>query len=241
MTELRKVDPRTLKRREVNARYMEPAQFKRLVDNFKADGRPTGVATVCQNDDGSLEILSGHHRTEAAIAAGFDEVEVLVITTPLDEERKTAIQLSHNSISGQDNPSLLVQLYESLDLEAKKFSGLTDAVLKELQNVSVSALAAATVKYEELQINFLPEDLADFDGKIKDFMERYKNKAPKTLAARYADFDRIFDAIVRTKHKLAIVNSALALMSMAELAHAQLDQMEAEDKAAAEETAKVAA
>ena len=75
-----------------------------MVENFKTDGKMTGVVTVCLEPDGSLEILSGHHRTEAAIEAGFEEIEVLCITTPLDENRKKAIQLSRNSISGKDNP-----------------------------------------------------------------------------------------------------------------------------------------
>src|SRR5215472_18033197 len=91
--ELRRVDPRALKRREVNARFMEPEQFKRLVENVKVDGALTEIVLCCQNEDGSLEILSGHHRQEAAIAAGQATIWAMVITTPLDEERKYAIQL----------------------------------------------------------------------------------------------------------------------------------------------------
>lgn len=45
-------------------------------------------------------------------------------------------------------------------------------------------------------------------------------------AARFKDFDAVFEAIVRTKLKLDIHNSALALLVMAELAIERLDEME---------------
>src|SRR4051794_35350405 len=90
--ELRQLDPKSLKRREVNARFMTPEQFKRLVTNVKIDGALTEIVLCCQDPDGSVEILSGHHRQEAAIAAGMDLIWAMVILTPLDEERKAAIQ-----------------------------------------------------------------------------------------------------------------------------------------------------
>jgi len=217
-------------RREVNARFMEPNQFARLVENFKTDGKMTGTVTTCWLTDGAggkMEILSGHHRTEAAIAAGFPEIEVVHITTPLDEERKTAIQLSHNSISGQDNPAILATLYENLDLDAKKFSGLTDDILADLGKISVSALAAANIQYEELKFLFLPEDLEALEQRVTEFAER-KEKPTAAWASRYEDYDRTFEALVRTKHALEIVNSALTLRAIVELAHERLDQIEAE-------------
>jgi hypothetical protein len=216
------VDPRSLVRRDVNARYMEPAQFMRLVQNFKTDGKMTGTVTVCQNMDGGLEILSGHHRTEAAIEAGFEAVDVVVITTPLSEDRKTAIQLSHNSITGQDNPNVLAKMYESLDLEAKKFSGLTDAVLDGLKGLSAANLTALKTGYEEMTIVFLPETREELDGHMKRLREIVKRRP--ALAARYADFDAVFEAIVAVKSSLKILNDALAIAAMARLAVEKLDE-----------------
>lgn len=219
------MDPRALKRREVNARFMEPGQFARLVENFRIDGRMTGVVTVAQNDDGALEILSGHHRTEAAIVADFAEIEVIVIKTPLSEARKTAIQLSHNSISGQDNQSLLAQMYEGLDLDAKKFSGLTDDVLAGLGALSTLSVGSLTTEYEELRLSFLPEDREKLDRQLA----RLKGSAKAAAyAARLEDFDTLFDVLVRAKTTLNILNNALAILMMSELAAERLDQIEAE-------------
>jgi len=206
---------------------MEPGQFLRLVENFKTDGRMTGAVTVCQTDDGAMEILSGHHRTEAAIAAGFEEIEVVCITTPLSEQRKVAIQLSHNAISGQDNLNVLATMYEGLDLTSKKFSGLTDSVLESLGKLPTVAITSLVTDYQEILLAFLPEDKARLDAQI----ERLKSgsqKRPK-LAARLADFDQTFETIVRVKHNLNVLNTALAILMMAELAGERLDQLENEE------------
>lgn len=224
--EPRKVDPNTLKRREKNAHYMPPAMFKRLVENVRIDGRLTTTVLACLNKDGSLEILSGHHRTAAAIEVGLKEIDCLVITSPLTEKRKVAIQLSHNSINGEDDKSLLADLYASLDIDAKKFSGLDDSILDVGKGVTAAALGAANIKYDELLFAFLPEERIAFEAEMEKLEKRAK-KAHISVAP-HAVFEDFFDAIIRTKHQMNIVNSGIALSTMAQLAMERLDQIEAE-------------
>ncbi len=206
---------------------MSPGEFQRLVENVKTDGRLTSSVLCCQNADGSIEILSGHHRTLAAIEAGITEIDGIVITTPLDEERKTAIQLSHNAVEGNDNPAVLAAMYSSLGLDAKMFSGLTDDVLT-YDKLTVSGFATG-IRYEELKVAFLPEDRAAFEAALKR-IRKSKAGPVVTHLARFADFERIFDAVVEVKDQKKVLNSALALLVMAELALerlAQLDEAEA--------------
>ncbi|MBZ9683231.1 ParB/RepB/Spo0J family partition protein [Mesorhizobium sp. CO1-1-2] len=224
--EARQVDPKTLRRREKNAHYMAPAMFKRLVENVKIDGRLTTTVLVCQDKDGSLEILSGHHRTAAAIEAGLPQVDALVITSHLSEKRKVAIQLSHNSINGEDDQSLLAQLYASLDIDAKKFSGLDDSVLSGDKGPGAAALGGANIKYDELLFAFLPEERVQFEVEMDAIAKRAKRF--RIHAAPQSRFDDFFDTIVRTKQGLNIVNSGIALAAMARLAGERLDQLEAE-------------
>ena len=197
---------------------MSPAEYKRLCDNVRIDGRLTSAVLACQEGD-TIEILSGHHRRLAAIDVGLPEIEVIVITTPLSDERKTAIQLSHNAVIGKDNPSVLAQLYKEIGLDAKMFSGLTDDVL-ELDKLTLSGFQAG-VQYEELRIAFLPEDKQAFEVALKRV--RASDKAATHLA-RYADFEKIFDAIIKIKDKRNVQNSAVALTVMAELACERLDE-----------------
>lgn len=217
---------------------MDPIEFKRLVENVRTDGKLTSMPLVYQHDDGSLELLSGHHRTEAAIAAGLEKIFVEVILTRCDEGRLTALQLSHNAIAGKDNPGLLAELYASLDLEAKKFSGLTDNVLQDLVELDLSALASTTIKYQELTLSFLPEDLTLFRNELEKFTEKVKKNQPERWIARLVDFDRVFDAVVKTKHETGIVNAAMAILAMAEFATERLEQIaaaRAEDERAREQ------
>ncbi|MGB3833781.1 MAG: ParB/RepB/Spo0J family partition protein [Mesorhizobium sp.] len=224
--EARRVDPKTLRRREKNAHYMPPAMFKRLVENVRIDGKLTTTVLVCQDKDGSLEILSGHHRTAAAIEADLSEIDCLVITTPLSEKRKVAIQLSHNSINGEDDQSLLADLYASLDIDAKKFSGLDDSILDVGKGITAAALGGANIKYDELLFSFLPEERIAFEAEIEKLSKRSKKLI--IHVSPHAVFDDFLDAIIRTKHQLNIVNSGIALATMAALAQERLDQLEAE-------------
>lgn len=226
-TEQRSVDPRTLKRREKNAHFMPPTMFKRLVENVRIDGRLTSVVLACQAKDGTLELLSGHHRTAAAVEVGLPLIDVMVITTPLTEKRKVAIQLSHNSINGDDDASLLADLYSALDIDAKKFSGLDDSILDIGKGPNAGALGGANIKYDELLFSFLPEDRKQFEIELEAVAKRAKKL--RVHLAPHAVFDEFFDAIIRTKHQLNIVNSGIALSVMARLAAERLDEMEAEE------------
>lgn len=203
---------------------MDARTFERLVENIRIDGALTGSVTCYQpSSDAPIEILSGHHRTAAAIEAGLEAIDAIVITTPLDEQRKVAIQLSHNAITGQDDRSLLASLYADLDLDAKKFSGLDDAVLGDLQSIDIASLSVGSTQYQQIALAFLPEEAAEFDRRIKEL-----GRSSKIIAhvGRYEDFDKFFDAVIRTKKLTSIQNSAIAISAMAELALMKLNEME---------------
>jgi len=209
---------------------MEPVQFQRLVENVKIDGKLTSTVLCFLREDGAYELLSGHHRTEAAIEAGLTEIDVELILTPLSETRKRAIQLSHNAISGRDDPARLGQLWEGMELEAKKYSGLTDDDIGSFSDLKLDGLAAAGIRYEEVLLMFLPED----KGVLEDALKTLGEKGRKSLgvyAARVADFDLFFQSIVHTKHKLRITNSSIALLVMCELALERLAQTDHEHNA----------
>jgi hypothetical protein len=53
----------------------------------------------------------GNHRVRAAIKAGIDESDVIDILTEISEERRLAIQLSQNAISGKDDPNIPVPTF----------------------------------------------------------------------------------------------------------------------------------
>lgn len=211
---------------------MEPVMFKQLVDNIRTDGGLTSYPLAYLDNDDSLELLSGHHRTEAAIEAGFPEGDVIVIKTRLSEERKRAIQISHNSLTGKDDPSLLASLWEGMDLDSKRYSGLTDADIRKFGDIKLDGIGAVAPKFEETTFLFLPTDAGIVDEALKRFG---KGKPGQNIhAATLETWDRFFDTIVRVKEGLKVYNSGIALVTMCELAMERLDQIDAERAAAAE-------
>ena len=111
----------SLKPADRNARYMERGQFTQLIDNLKRDKVLTSAPLVHQG-----RILSGHHRVEAAVAAGIKTATCCGITSDLTPEQATAIQLSHNAIVGQDHESVLREMYEELAVDDRLYSGVDE-------------------------------------------------------------------------------------------------------------------
>lgn len=205
---------------------MTAQQMKQLTANIRRDGKLTSLPLVFERPDGALEILSGHHRTQAAIEAGLAVIDVLVVKGDLDEKRLTAIQLSHNAITGQDDRSMLASLYDGLDLDDRKYSGLTDDLLGGF-DLKMVGMGVGAITYEELRINFLPEDAEEFRKCLKRIETHAKKR--DALVAHYADFDRFFETLLAIKQGLNIHNAAIALRFMADLAAEQLSTMEMGD------------
>src|SRR3984957_2089486 len=141
---------------EKNARYMKGPQFERLVENIRRDGCVTSFPLVHREGE-ALVVISGNHRVSAAIKAGIEETDVIEVTSPLTRQQFVALQLSHNAIAGQDDPSVLRSLYDELSFEWKEYSGLTDDPF-DINDLDTSVLRVEQPFYEELTISFLPGD-----------------------------------------------------------------------------------
>src|SRR5437762_1667585 len=99
--ELWKVPPSALREQDVNARSMPKAMFERLSQTIGRDKRLESLP-LCAKTERGLELISGHHRTRAATAAGLTEMFTLVDVTGLTRSQIAAKQLAHNAIEGQD-------------------------------------------------------------------------------------------------------------------------------------------
>jgi hypothetical protein len=212
---------RTLEARK-NARYMKGEQFNQLVENLRRDGVLTSLPLVHEQ-----LVLSGNHRVLAAIKAGIEEADIIEIVGTLAEARKLALQLSHNAIAGQDDPSILALLYSDLDLDWKTYSGVNDDVLKGMEELNLASLSAGATTYQDMLITFLPEEATAFLELVKQI--EAKGKRAVRLLASLSDFDRFFETTVAVKEKLNIQNTATAVRVMATLAVERLAQLEANE------------
>lgn len=213
-----------------NARAMTQATYKRLVENIRRDGVLTSTPLVGRMEgDKRLFVISGNHRVAAAIEASIEEAECMVIVEPISRQRFTAIQLSHNAIEGNDDATILQELYEILDLDLKEYSGLTDDDFGA-NDLSVLSLSAIALLYTEIVLGFLADDAGAVDGFMKS-AERWAKKSRPMLVSAHAQFDGFFEAIVRVKGLKNVHNSALAMALLVELANERMDELAAEQAA----------
>ncbi|OPF70756.1 hypothetical protein VT50_0235925 [Streptomyces antioxidans] len=204
-------DPRTLTLLDLNARFLPHEQFRQLVANIQRDGCLTSTPLVWNDgDSGRLIVLSGNHRTLAAIEAGLEEIWWMQIDQPLPRQRQIALQLSHNAIAGQDDPAILKELYEELEsVEWRQYTGLDDKTLDLLENVDVASLGEANLDFASVQLMFLPDELeraeAAFDA------ARATGAADQRWVAGLEQYEPVLDAMETSRAAYKIGNSATAL------------------------------
>lgn len=221
-TRIVRMAPERLKLLDLNARYMRHETFARLVENIRADGGLTGNtpfawllhddATRQPQGEAVYEVLSGNHRVKAAIAAGLTELDICLTDDYLPPDRRAAIQLSHNAISGEDDPATLKTIYEGIsDAEMRIYSGLDDKTLKLLDDVTVAPLSEAALQFQTISMTFLPDEAQ----LVQETFERARKAAGGVKGhwlARWADYDKTMDALEISGQAYGVKNTATSLM-----------------------------
>ncbi|MGW5147568.1 ParB/RepB/Spo0J family partition protein [Rhodococcus koreensis] len=158
-TRIEKLRLKELRAQNINARYMTSTEFQTLVANLRKDGVLTSVPLVRTEDDGGYRILSGHHRVKAAIEADIEHGECMIIDEPMTRQQEVALVLSHNAISGEDDPATLRKLYDELDdPDWRWYSGLDDRTLDLMDQVSTEGLSEANLEFSTVSLVFLPHE-----------------------------------------------------------------------------------
>lgn len=220
------IDPKEIKLLDLNARYMRHEEFKQLVDNIRRDGQLTSTPFLCKEPDGKYRCLSGNHRTMAAIEVGLEKITCLATDDELTQDQKTAIQLSQNAISGQDDPATLKLLYESIfDAEMKKYSGLDDKTLELLEKISSTSIAEANLDFKILQIVFLPNELDEAQKVFNQIKDGAKSADMFWLTKR-SQYDDWLDAQEVTTSSYGVKNAAVAIDLILKLVERNLTQLQ---------------
>lgn len=155
--ELWRVAPNELREQDLNARAQDKATFDQLTSTMKRDKRIESFPLVAKTDKG-LEIVSGHHRTRAAVAAGHSHLYCIVDVTGLTPDQIRAKQLAHNSIQGRDNPQILEQIYKAIqDAEARLEAFVDQSIQAPLPKVKIEDVNI-TIDYRMVSIMFLPTE-----------------------------------------------------------------------------------
>lgn len=221
-TEIIKINPRDIKLLKVNARYMKPEEYKKLVANIKKDGQLTSVPFCYYNENNEIEVLSGNHRIMAAIDAGLNEIEIMICKSKLTKEQALAIQLSHNSICGQDDEELLRMLYGELEnLEFKEYSGLTDDFLDYCKEVEKD-FKVPSLTYQALNLLFLPDEIEEIKQVLISISDLTNSNY---ILSDMKDYDEYLETSSTLSKCLNIKNPSTTFLSMIKLAKENIDKL----------------
>ena len=127
--------------------------MRRLTENLRRDGALSSAPLIYGD-----RIISGHHRVEAAMKAGIVEADCLSIEGEVDEGRLTAIQLSHNSLAGEDDPEVLRQMLESLLPLEQAYAAVLDMEVPKPPPLRPSIGTPDTVT---VAVTFTPPDVEE--------------------------------------------------------------------------------
>lgn len=212
---------------------MVKEQFDNLVNNIKKDNQLASIPLCCAEPDGKYLVLSGNHRLKAYEKAGGEYAFVLVAEN-LTEDEKTSIQISHNAITGQDDLSILKQIYESIkEIEHKVYSGLTSNQLKELQEIKFQNPVEPRIDFETVNLLFLPEEIKTIENNFQEFKDAFlgdirnqSSNAAKIYLITHQIFEKYLSLIQQIKKKERIINHAVAFMVMLDLAQQKWEEIQ---------------
>jgi len=208
----------------VNAHFMSKRVYDQLVANIKRDGNLSSLPFCWHDSEGRVRILSGHHRVDAARDAGVTVMLYLFTDASLSKDEQTAIQISHNSLVGEDDLAVLRQQWESIaSFEARLYSGLDDQVFKTFDPVDLGAFNEKDMRFETVELLFLPGEVE----RLKEIVGKLARGGKRVRFVGVADqYDALADALMRLKEAATIFNSSTAFLLMAEAADRYSDFLE---------------
>ena len=134
---------------------------------------------------------------------------------PLDEQKRKAIQLSHNAISGEDDPATLAQIYGEIDdIDLKEYSGLDDKTLALLAKIVTEPAAAASLDWTIINFTFLPDEAARLKAALEQAQAAVKGV---NVVARFKDYDRFMEAVAIAGSSYGVINGATSLLILLDI------------------------
>ena len=221
-----------VREQDLNARVMPPEMLERLTENIRNERRmeslPLGVLR-----DGYIELISGHHRVRAAVAAEVFEFPMLVDLRDLPASAVKAKQLAHNAIAGADDMDMLAQIFSQIDtiehrLEA--FVTLGEDVQRSLAEAAKIMSEEVVIRWPVLAITFLPLQMQ----RLEAVAERLAQQVPKDAGVVWAVPEEIaqrFSEVLNRLGKAQDIRTVGNIIGrMAEMVEAELDRAEASDE-----------
>lgn len=200
-----------------NARYMTKAQLARLTENIKKDNFLSQIPLAIREESGKYIIISGNHRVKAAIKAELEFILIQYLNrSEIDHQKELALQLSHNAIAGQDDLTILLEIYNEItSLDLKEFSGIDEQKLLEYEALNLPSINEKDIAFNEIRLFFSGIALARVDKTVESLKKLILDEKRDRII--FSDFYDFIDLMTEVKRRVNIKNDTVAFMKMIEI------------------------
>lgn len=221
--EIWRLDCATIKEQDVNAQVMDKRRMKILTSNVKNRGALESLPYVYKNGE-NFEVVSGHHRLRAAVAAGLPQIFALVETTHLTKSQITSKQIAHNELVGEADSEIMAQLVKQMDeVDDLIASGLPEKWLNGINGDSVTIdVPNLDFGWRKVELTFLPKQFDEFEtlAKAIDTKTELVGVVDEDLYAKFCD------AMVKYGRKANIKSFGAVVSKLTELALQEVENDE---------------
>jgi hypothetical protein len=229
--EVWEVEIASLREQDVNPQVMKPREFDRLTENIRTRGELESLpyCYLPRDGDGPMEVVSGHHRSRGARAAGKDRIVVLVDRKPMTRSELAAKQIAHNELHGNPDLAILRELLTVVtDADDLLATGLPEELLPTpAAEPTTLSIPHADFDWRTVTFTFLPHQLAAFKEVI-DAIEGSTDLVGVAPIECYEDFARALASFSRIKEIRAIGTGVYELTKVARREVLAIEEAEAD-------------
>ena len=184
-----KVDINLIDEADMNANEMTGEDFAQLCDNIGKSGL-SSVPSCYKKENGRFVMISGHHRLRACKKLHYKTIGILYcLESELSNDEIIAIQLSHNSLHGHDNTSILKKLFEQIQsVDFKQFAHVN---IDEIAPVSTDGISVFALKENFVfTVILYPDSFENLDELLGDIREQ-ASKSDALILANEKENERL--------------------------------------------------
>ena len=195
-----------------NARFMSKVEFDQLVTNVKRDGQLSS-APFCTLNDGVYTVISGNHRVKASIEAGLTSIHTFVAENLSNDEIR-AIQLSHNSIAGTDDITILKELFEEIkSVEFQNYSFIDNSLFEEIESMNIE-IVQPTNEFITVSLMFFNAEFSKFEDILNEVKIAQKS-SEIIIPMPMQQYEKFSDVVSQIKNDYDIKDYGATLIKMA--------------------------
>lgn len=219
-----KVDISLIDELEVNANEMSAEDFAQLTDNIAKSGL-SSVPTCIKKNTGRYLMISGNHRLKACKKLHYKVLGILYCEEDeISQDEAIAIELSHNSLHGEANVSILKKLFESIQsVDFKKFAHVN---IDEIKPVSTDGIDITAIQENFVfTVILYPNSYDSLYSLFGDIREQARKSDALILAAEEDNEKSLLKLQQEIGKEFNIKSPSITFAKMLELASERLTQL----------------